>query len=87
MPAPTIETFKTALTQAYLSQGFSKKVVDPISGNLINAVPPALPEAKAKEVMAQATALSQVWMAWQLSQVVTVPVTGVPGTPSTGILP
>lgn len=86
MPAPTSAQLEQALTQAYLSQGFVKQVVSPISGELVPSVPPVLPDYKTKEVRAQATALSQVWATWQLATIVNIPVTSSPGSPSAGVI-
>lgn len=83
MPAPTSNQFEVALTNALLAQGFVKMVVDPLSGKLVPAVPPQLPDYKAKEVKAQAVALAQVWAVWQATQVVTVP--GITTGPSVAV--
>lgn len=62
-----------------LSQGFLLMTPDPLTGELIPAVPAQLPPAKVKEVQAMATALFEVWQAWQTGQVVEVPGSS-PGT-------
>ncbi len=72
MPAPTQAVIQAALTQALIGQGFLQQVQDPISGALMPASPPQLTPAKAKEVQAIATAISQVWDAWQKAQSVAV---------------
>ena len=84
MPAPTEASLEKFLTDALLEQGFGKMLYNP-AGIPIPVVPPELPDAMQKLVKAQARGISAQWRAWQATQIVTIPITSSPGSPSIGV--
>lgn len=84
MPAPSQTQLELTIKNAMLSQGFVKRI--PQDGAIVE-VPGELPEDMENLAKALAIGISQTWATWQVTQVVSIPVTSVPGTPSVGILP
>lgn len=84
MPAPSPAQIQTFLTNALIAKGFVKKTY--VSGALITD-PTQLPEKLAELVSGISNGGAQQWTAWQTAQIVNIPVTSVPGTPSAGNLP
>lgn len=87
MAAPISQQFSAALKASFITQGFVLRVVDANSGELVPAVPPQLTPEGAKMVQAISDAMASVWLTWQGSQVVDIPVTSAEGSPSIGNLP
>ncbi len=83
MPTPSPSQIQTALTQAFLNKGFTKKSY--VDGKLIED-PTALPDQLARLVSALANGDSTWFAQWILSEIVTIPVTSPSGSPSAGFL-
>lgn len=84
MPAPAATSIQVQLKIALLAKGFTKKTY--VNGAIVED-PTSLPDALQKLVDAWSNGDSAWFALWQASQTTLIPVTSVPGTPSTGILP
>ena len=84
MPAPSAVQVQVALKQALLNKGFTKKTY--VNGAIVED-PTSLPDALQKLVEAWAMGDANWFAAWQATQVVNIPVTSPPGSPSVGLLP
>ncbi len=87
MPAPSSQMFREALKNAYISNGLVDKIIDPLTKKLVNRTPAQIPPAAQKQINAIADAMAQVFITWQAAQVVEIPITSAPGSPSFGRLP
>lgn len=84
MPAPSAAQIKAFVKNALLKDGFNKKTY--VQGSLVSD-PTALPEDLDRLAGALSQGVADAWTAWQATQVVTIPVTAPPGSPSIGVLP
>ena len=84
MPAPSSGQIQLFLTNALLAEGFNNKTY--VEG-VYTVDPTTLPPDMERLVKALSTGLSSQWKAWQAAQVVQIPITSTPGSPSVGILP
>ncbi len=85
MPALAPSSIKSFYTQALLAKGFTKKFYD--SNGVLQEDKTSLPPMLAKMVDGLSVGDSTSMAAWMLQEIVTIPVTSAPGTPSVGILP
>lgn len=84
MPAPTADSINAFLTNAFLAAGLVDKTY--VDGAATPTTPPQLAPATALLVKAISQGLAQQWLTWELSTVVSIPVTASAGSPSTGVL-